>query len=134
MGGDILVPLAFFAMVTIIVVFIARYRNRERMELIKRGMNPLPVVPGKGSLLWGLLLTFVGVAFSGAVLVLGIGKEALMAGALAGSAGIALLLYYRITIPDREKAEELHRAMIAASAGRTQPVDSSDEQSGEPSP
>ena len=125
----ILVPLVFFAMTTVIVTYIARYSYRERMELIKRGMNPLLEMPGKGSLLWGLLLTFVGVAFSGAVLVLGIEKEALMAGALAGSAGIALLLYYKFTIPDREKAEELYRAMIEASARKSQPDDSFEEPS-----
>ena len=125
----ILVPLAFFAMITVIVTFIARYRNRERMELIKNGMVPFPAVPGKGSLLWGLLLTFVGFAFSVAVLVLGIPKESLMGGAIFGSAGIALLMYYKFTIPDREKAEELYREMIEASAGKSQPDDSS----GEPS-
>ena len=118
------VPLGFFAAVTLIVVYIARYRNRERMEIIKTGMTPYPAVPGKASLLWGLLLTFVGCAFTIAVLIIGLDKEAHMAGALSVSTGIALLLYYKITIPDREKAEELHRAMIAASADRTQPEDS----------
>jgi hypothetical protein len=129
MLAGVLVPLGFFAMVTLIVVFIVRYRNQERMEIIKNGMVPFPAIPGKGPLMWGLLLTFVGVAFSVAVMTLGIEKEALMAGAIACSMGIALLLYYKLTIPDREKAAELHRAMIEASAGKSRPDDSTEEAS-----
>jgi hypothetical protein len=109
--GDVLVPLGFFAMIAAIVLVSARYRNRERMELIKNGMAHFPVVPGRGALLWGLVLTLVGLGYALGVLALGIDAKALMGAAVAVPAGIALLLYHRATKPDRAKAEQLHQTM-----------------------
>jgi len=133
MGPDILIPLGFFAMITVIVVMIARYRNRERMALIKQGMNPLPVVPGKGSLMWGLLLTFTGVGFAAAVVLVDMDAEAIVVSALAVPAGLALLLFYKLTLPDREKMEELYREMAESPAVRKQPDSSPDVTFEEPS-
>ena len=104
---DILVPLGFFAMVTAIVLVIGRYRHRERMEQIRTGQAPLLAVPGKGALLWGLVLTLVGLGYALAVLALAIHAKARMGAAIAVPMGVALLVSYRYTAPDRQTAERL---------------------------
>jgi hypothetical protein len=109
----ILVPLGFFAMITAIVLVVGRYRHNERMEMIRTGRAPLPAVPGRGALLWGLVLTLVGLGHGVATLALGISPKALMGTAIAVPIGVALLLYYRSTRPDREEAEQLHQQVQA---------------------
>ena len=114
---EILVPLGFFTMVTLIVIFTARYRHRERLEMIKSGMNPAAAVapvPGRGALVWGLLLTFGGVGHGLGVLLLSLSSGALVPVFVLVPVGLALLLYYRLTAPQRRRAEELWEAMRGA--------------------
>jgi 4-hydroxybenzoate polyprenyltransferase len=107
----ILVPLGFFAMITAIAVVSARYRNQERMELIKHGLASFPAVPGRGALLWGLVLTLAGLGFGLGTIWLGIHPQLLIASLITVPVGIALLLYHRYTGPDRDKAEQLYQTM-----------------------
>ena len=62
---DILIPIAVFTAIALPIIFIARYRHNERMQLLRQGINPsitLPEIPGRKSLPWGLILIFLGFA------------------------------------------------------------------------
>ena len=122
----ILVPLGFFAMITAIVLVVGHYRHRERIEMIKSGQVPLPTAPGRGALMWGLVLTLVGLGYGLAVLALGMNAHSLLGAAIAVPIGVALLVYYRYTAPDRQRAERLLddlRAHPQAPAPRTPAAD-----------
>ena len=101
----ILVPLGLFVAIAVPVIFLARYRHNERMELIRQGINPInqmPAVTGRGPLAWGLLFTFIGIALFISYFILG-EKEVLVAGIIVASPGIAMLVYYKVTAPERER-------------------------------
>ena len=100
---EILVPLAFFAAIAVPIIFLARYRHNERMELIRQGINPqMPGVTGRGALAWGLLFTFVGIALFLSYFIAG-EKGLLIASIIVASPGIAMLVYYKVTAPERER-------------------------------
>jgi hypothetical protein len=104
---------AFVAGVTIIVVFIVGRRHQERMELIRRGVNPhihAPVIPGGNSLFWGLVCSGIGLAF----LIFAwfsweVGRS-FGFGLAFFLVGGAMILYWRLTA---QQAKEYQREMIA---------------------
>jgi len=101
----LLVPYGFFAAIVVPVIFLSRYRHNERMELIRQGINPInqmPGVTGRGPLAWGLIFTFVGIALFISYFILG-DKEVLVGAAIVASPGIAMLVYYKVTTPERER-------------------------------
>ena len=69
---DILIPLIVFAAAFGIVYVVITTRNRERMALIEKGINPLEFKPKSntyGILKWALLLVGVGLGlFLGSLL------------------------------------------------------------------
>ena len=102
---DILVPFGFFAMIVLIVIFISRYRHNESIELIRKGISPLiqmPVIISGGALAWGLIFIFLGIALFISYFILG-EIEVLVSALIVASPGAALLVYYKITAPDRER-------------------------------
>ncbi len=99
---SILVPLGLFAAIVVPVILLARYRHNERMEIIRQGINPLPNVTGRRTLLWGLILTFVGIALVISYFIEG-DKDLIIAGLIAASTGISLLIYYKVTASERER-------------------------------
>ncbi len=73
MMEDILVPIAFFGATFGIFFVIFSARNRERMAMIEKGMNPREFISGKpstyGILKWALLLVGIGLGlFLGSLL------------------------------------------------------------------
>jgi len=109
---DILVPLGLFAAIAVPVIFLARYRHHERTELIRQGINPLPGVTGRGTLLWGLIFTFVGIALVISYFIAG-EKGLLIAGIIVTSPGIAMLVYYKVTAPERKRMMRIYEEQAA---------------------
>jgi hypothetical protein len=110
--------LATFGSATAIVWIVAMRRHRERIELIRQGINPDSRVepipsPGSKALLWGLVSMAFGI--SGVIYFIVVG-EVEKDGALFFSifglvVGVAMLLYYRMQAPERERIRKLAESM-----------------------
>ena len=93
------------------VILIARYRHKERMGLIEKGINPLIIAPSNRSgrtLFWGLILSGAGLA--GIINVMlqppSDVKIPFFIFTMAFFCGIAILIYRRLNASQR-KAEKL---------------------------
>ena len=111
-----------FGTLPVIVIFIARSRHTERMKLIDKGEYTAfsrldvqsPPLPGRYSLFWGLVVIGLGVAGIIYFIVLGIDDEENFFFSLAGIVvGGAMLLYYRMLAPLREKATRAYDTQLA---------------------
>ncbi len=105
----ILVSLGSFALVVLIVYFVTSYRYRERMEMLKMGLSPPPRVGsvlGTRSLWLGLVIGGIGSA-----LLLhqffGYDKERLLQGVVCLFIGAGMVVYYKMTAPQREQQRRL---------------------------
>ena len=129
-----------FGMIPTIVIFIARSRHKERMELIAKGEYSAfsrldiqsPPLPGRNALFWGLVAIGLGLAGIIFFIVMGIddGDEFFLALASLVVGG-AMLLYYRMLAPLREKASEAYDTQLAlmkANGNRTAAVAKSTEE------
>lgn len=101
--------LSTFGIPAIIIIVLAKLRHDQRMELIRQGINPdggMPAYPGQKSLFWGLLFAGIGIAF----IVGGFSFEdhLRMPGIFFLSVGIAALVYWKLTAPDRERQRQLY--------------------------
>lgn len=118
----ILVPLIVFTAIVLPIIFISRYRHSERMELIRQGINPassipaVPAVPGRKSLLWGLVLLFLGVGLLvySAMIPEHEDSDKLKAGIICLSIGLALLIYWKVTAPDRQRLTKIYEEKLQA--------------------
>ncbi|MFA6472120.1 MAG: DUF6249 domain-containing protein [Candidatus Latescibacterota bacterium] len=93
----------------VVIIVLARYWHMRKMEMIRRGTNHTiytPVYPGAKSLLWGLLLSFLGIA---ALISTYFHSDTdfLNFGLLILGAGLALLVYWKLTAPERERMRRL---------------------------
>ena len=102
----------------IVWVVISR-RHKERVELIKQGINPDSNTlelsfPGSRALKWGLIFLAVGLAgILYAIVMQEIGDEDLFFLAIASvMVGLALLLYYRLIGEQRKRAREIQEKMV----------------------
>jgi len=111
-----------FGAATAIILYIARSRHTERMKLIDKGEYTAfsrldvqsPPLPGRYSLFWGLVIIGLGVAGIIYFIVLGIDDEENFFFSLAGIVvGGAMLLYYRMLAPLREKATRAYDTQLA---------------------
>lgn len=119
--------------IAIILVFVfyvkSRNRHRERMELIRRGLVESgyddlnvarPPLPGGAALVAGLLITATGIAGLISVLILTSTEQAdaapflLMWVVPVIFVGGALLLYYRMLAPLRDKAKKAYDLQLEA--------------------
>jgi Flp pilus assembly protein TadB len=120
----VLIPLGAFAMVVLMVWIVISRGHKERMELIKQGINPDTTkvsTPGTGSLLWGLLLAAVGLGLV-ITFITGHGDdETLSFGLVLLLGGVGLIVYYVLTKPQRERAMRLQEQLIAAQAAQLKP-------------
>jgi len=111
-----------FGVPATVIIIIAVLRHRQRIEFIRQGINPdqgIPQYPKQKSLLWGVLLLGLGIA--GIASSIWSGNHDLMTfGFLFIGAGIALLVYWRLTAPDRERARRLFEERYAAGLGDLQ--------------
>ena len=123
---DTLTAVAMFTMIVLIVYFVGSRRHKERMELIKQGINPASTkVPtqGTGSLLWGLLLVAAGLGMV-ITFIAGYGDDATFGfGLVFLLGGVALIVYYKLTKPQRERAMRLQEQLIAAQAVQLKPAE-----------
>ena len=113
----ILVPLSFFALVALIVYFVISYPHKERMEMLRMGLTP----PPGGGLLWGPASLWLGLVIGGIGLALllyqvfGYDKESLAGGLVCLFIGIGMVVYYKVTAPQREqlmRLQEEHRETL----------------------
>ena len=111
-----------FGTLPVIVIFIARSRHKERMKLIDRGEYSAfsrldvqsPPHPGRYALFSGLVIIGLGVAGIIFFIVMGIddGEDFFMALASLVVGG-AMMLYYRMLAPLREKATKAYDTQLA---------------------
>jgi uncharacterized membrane protein YgdD (TMEM256/DUF423 family) len=106
-----LIPLGGIAMIIIIVVYIAKNRHEERMEMIVRGINPnIPIMEIKKrrsnkALFWGLLFTAVGLALFISGIFIERDEDMLTFGLLLFFGGASLIIYWRLTQRDKSKKD-----------------------------
>jgi hypothetical protein len=111
-----------FGVPATIIIVIARMRHQQKMELIRRGMNPNIlefVYPGKSSLFWGILLTGLGLTGCVAAIVIEepfLGNTSL----LILAAGIAFLIYWKLTASERDREKALHERYVSQTDGINQ--------------
>ena len=109
----VLITLFVLIALVLIVIFSIRYRHKERMELIKQGINPLAIshlFPGRKALFWGLLLLGLGLAGITAIFSnpgsIG-GFIVLLLFYTTFFIGLTMLIYWRITKRQREKTRSV---------------------------
>jgi len=111
-------------MVVLIVYFSVSRSHKERMELIKQGINPATTkvsTPGSGSLLWGLLLAAAGLGMI-ITFIAGYGDDETFGfGLVFLLGGVGLIVYYVLTKPQRERAMRLQEQLIASQAAQLKP-------------
>jgi len=123
-----LIPLFLFGAITAIIIYTSSRRHKERLELIRRGMNPVSP-PGSGgfALFLGLGGAAIGLALIvSAILVArgGLDREMLTGGIITFFGGAAFLLYWKLTAGDREKAFRAYeKAITPQDAGKMISVD-----------
>ena len=123
---EVLVPLTVFASITAIVIFIASRRHNERMEMIKRGINPVRLAPpktGGKTLLFGLICIAVGLALLISVLSTGFARtdhDTLSIALMFLLGGVSLLVYWKLTAGDRERALRAYERHLAEEQSQDQ--------------
>ena len=108
--------LSTFGIPAIIIIVLAKLRHDQRMALIRQGINPdaaIPAYPGKKGLFWGLLLSGLGIAFITVSVVSG-HDNMMTPGIILLGAGIAILAYWKLTAPDRERQRKLYEQRFGA--------------------
>lgn len=123
-----------FGSIPAIIIYISRSRHNERMKLIERGEYTSigrldvqsPPLPGRYAMFWGLVILALGLAGIIFFIILGIDSEWSFFFSLAGLVvGGAMLLYYRLLAPLREKAQKAYDtqlALLEANGKRAVPV------------
>ena len=105
----IFINLIIFGSIAVIVIFVTSRNHAERMELIKRGMNPVrrvaPPRTGSKSLFLGLVLAAIGLSLLiSCVFSNDFDNEKLTAGLMLLLGGASFLAYWKLTAGDRERA------------------------------
>ena len=124
---DILVPLGLFGMVTAVIIFIASRRHGERMELIKKGISPITFNPprrGNWTLLFGLIFVSIGLSLLISLLIGYTDDESLVGALICLLGGGSLLLYWKLTAGDRERAIRAYERYLEEEQSRNQMMNS----------
>lgn len=113
----VLIPFGVFAMIVLNTYFSESRQRAERMALIKRGVNPIKYdikLPGRLGLPWGVIFSAVGFGFFIPTIITGNWSEPAEIGwSLACIiAGIGLIVYWKMTASDRERALRIKEEMI----------------------
>jgi hypothetical protein len=104
------IPFLTLLVIMIITLYVISRRHRERMEMIRKGINPFDIkAPNKktGSnriLFLGLLGTFAGLALamSAGLIQRRFDPDMMTAGLLFMSSGISFIIYWKLTSSQRE--------------------------------
>lgn len=117
---DILVPLAFFASVVIIVLYLAKNKHDFKMKLLEKDINPKDL----GDLLkskkkdwswtlialqFGMLFLFIGFGITAGEILhwgLNIGRESVYPAVIFSGAGIGLIGFYYMAKEERKKDQD----------------------------
>jgi hypothetical protein len=108
-------------MIAAIVIYGASRRHQERMELIKKGVNPLLFTESSGnkSLWLGILAFGIGAALLIAKFVTSSNDHDMLTGGLILTfAGIALIAFWKLTAGDRVRARRIQDELIAQELAR----------------
>lgn len=108
--------LGVFFLPALVVVIIVILRHKQRMEMIRRGLDPdsnLPRYPGQGWLFKGVLLTGLGIALTLCWLFQMQDDGLRLIAFCCLGAGIALLVYWKLTAPDREQQKRYYEGWMA---------------------
>jgi len=133
----ILIPLGLFGMITAIVIFIASRQHKERMEMISRGINPVRLAPpktGGKTLLFGLIFIAIGLALLISVLSLGLSRtehDILFIAPLFLLGGFSLLVYWKLTAGDRERAFRAYERHLAEEQSKNRTLEAQASDTGE---
>ncbi len=123
--GGILVSFAFFGCIVAIVIFITSRRSKERIEMIRKGMDPYKYITmpltmprmktGSRTLFWGILAVAIGLALvTGSVFIQkNFDRDMMTFAILFMFGGGAMLLYWKLTAKDREHARRLQEEHLA---------------------
>jgi hypothetical protein len=112
----IIAILTVFGAPAAVIITIAILKHRQKMEMVRQGINPnvdTPSYPGKGPLLWGMILTGIGIA-SIASAFFDTDHDLMRFGFLFLGAGIALLVYWFLTAPERNRAIQIYEERMRA--------------------
>ena len=133
----VLVPLTLFASITAIVIFIVSRRHNERMEMIKHGINPVRLAPprtGGKTLLFGLICIAIGLALLISVLSMGFSRsehDTLSISLMFLLGGVSLLVYWKLTAGDRERALLAYERHLAEEQSKNQTLNTGTAETGE---
>jgi hypothetical protein len=115
--AGIMVPIVISIVVGFIIFFYLKYRNREKIEMIRMGMNPyekaikpLPSI-GTKSLFAGLVFLFIGGGFIISNIVAGnfFGHHHNSSSIVCLAIGAACIIYWKLTEGQRKIAEEYYK-------------------------
>jgi hypothetical protein len=113
---DAFIPLALCCMVVLIVIFIIHRYHSARMELIRRGINPMKYrvrVPGQGMIGWGIVLLGLGLGGIAATIVTrNMIFQIIMLSVAFALAGIGFIIYWKISAPERDHALKLKERLL----------------------
>lgn len=104
------IPFLTLLVIMIITLFVISRRHRERMEMIRKGINPFEISPqikkngGNKILFLGLLGTFAGfaLAISAGLIQRRFDPDMMTAGLLFMASGISFIIYWKLTSSQRE--------------------------------
>lgn len=108
-----------FATIGAVIIVVAMYRHKERMELIQSGKYPYTKIPqvryGSTILLFGLIVIGVGLALliSSVLVMRHFDRDLMMASMILLFGGGATMLYWKFTAKDREFARRIHQEHLA---------------------
>ncbi len=113
----VLIPFGVFAMIVLIVYFAVHRKHVENVELIKRGINPEKYnikLPGKLGLPLGVVFLALGLGSLIAMIITGDLHDTDELGlTLAGIiGGIGLIVYWKMTAADRERALKIKEELL----------------------
>ena len=110
-----------FGAIPAIIIFIASRRHKERMEMLRRGINASlftqapSLSTGSKPLLWGLIASAIGLALliSAVFVQRHFDRDMITFALFFLFGGGATLLYWKLTAKDRESVRRLHEKHLA---------------------
>ncbi len=112
-----LVPIFMFGAIAAITIYHSSRRHKERIELIRRGMNPIsPPRSGGFALFLGLGGSAIGLALivSAVLIARNLDRDMLTGGIIVLFSGAAFLLFWKLTAGDRDKAFSAYEKAITS--------------------
>jgi preprotein translocase subunit YajC len=109
-----------FGSIPAIIIYISWRRSQERMEMIRKGVNPIvfqqmqaPKV-GSGDLKAGIIITAVGIgcAIGASQIQRSIDRDLMTVAVIVIMIGLSLLLYWAIIRKERERVQQIYERQL----------------------